>query len=145
MLASVFVVDGVLRVFAQTRFLLAQNVLHLAIVAGLAGFFLNLFGLQGAVLATLLATLTVKSIGMARIAHLMHLRWQDALLWRALMTAASCAVIATIPAFAISRNTLLPPLTALPGSCECWRASAACGCWTASASRTAARSACCPT
>jgi O-antigen/teichoic acid export membrane protein len=114
MLASVFVVDGVLRVFAQTRFLLAQNVLHLAIVAGLAGFFLNLFGLQGAVLATLLATLTVKSIGMARIAHLMHLRWQDALPWRALMTAASCAVIATIPAFAISRNTLLPPLTALP-------------------------------
>ena len=94
--------------------MLLSLAIWIPIVAGLAGFLLNLFGLQGAVLATLLATLTVKSIGMARIAHLMHLRWQDALPWRALMTAASCAVIATIPAFAISRNTLLPPLTALP-------------------------------
>ena len=117
MLASVFVVDGVLRVFAQTRYLLAQNVLNLAIVAGLAGTFLNVFGLRGAVLVTLLAAVIVKSLAIARISHLMQLRWQEALPWRALGTAASCAVIATIPAFALARSaplSQLPPLVMLP-------------------------------
>lgn len=114
MLTHVFVVDGVLRVFAQTRYLLAQNVMHLVIVAGLVGTFLNLFGLQGAVLVTLFATLIVRSVAIARISHLMQMRWQDVLPWRALGIAASCAIVATIPAFAIARSTPLPPLTALP-------------------------------
>ena len=62
-LASVLAVDGVLRVFAQTRYLVAQNVVHLAIVAALVGPFLTYFGLGGAVLVTLLATAVVKTHG----------------------------------------------------------------------------------
>ena len=76
-----------------------------------------LFGLRGAVLVTLLAAVIVKSLAIARISHLMQLRWQDALPWRALGTAASCAVIATIPAFALARSAQfpqLPPLMTLP-------------------------------
>src|SRR6185503_523498 len=114
MLASVFLVDGVLRAFAQTKYLLAQNVIHLAIVASLAGTFLTLFGLQGAVLITLFATLVVRSIAVVRITHLMQIRLSEALPWRALATAASCAIVATIPTFAVARTAPLPPLMVLP-------------------------------
>lgn len=113
MLASVLLADGVLRVFAQTRYLLAQNVIHLAIVASLAGTFLGWFGLQGAVLVTLLATLTVKSVAVVRICRLMRIPLTDALPWRALGTAAAFAAIATAPALAVNRLSL-PPLAALP-------------------------------
>jgi O-antigen/teichoic acid export membrane protein len=113
MLTSVLVVDGVLRVYAQTRYLLAQNLLHLCIVAGLAGTFLRVFGLEGAVLVTLLATLIVKSIAVIRITRVMQISMADALPWRRVATAASCAIIATAPAFAITRLGL-PPLTTLP-------------------------------
>jgi O-antigen/teichoic acid export membrane protein len=113
MLASVFVVDGMLRAFAQTRYLLAQNLLHLAIVVALAGSFLRLFGLEGAVLVTLLATLAAKSLGVLRISRLLQIRWQDALPWRRLAIAASCAVIAAAPAFGISHGLPLPPVAAL--------------------------------
>lgn len=113
MLTSVLVVDGVLRVYAQTRYLLAQNILHLCIVAGLAGTFLRLFGLEGAVLVTLLATLIVKSMAVIRISRVMQMPLTEALPWRRVATAASCAVIATAPAFAVARLGL-PPLATLP-------------------------------
>jgi O-antigen/teichoic acid export membrane protein len=114
MLASVMVVDGVLRVYAQTRFLLAQNVLHLAIVAALVGVFLTLFGLEGAVLVSLFATLTVKGIGAVRICRVMQVPLADALPWRRLAMAGSFAVIAAVPTFAITRTMAFPPLVALP-------------------------------
>ena len=113
MLTSVLVVDGVLRVYAQTRYLLAQNILHLCIVAGLAGTFLRVFGLEGAVLVTLLATLIVKSIAVVRICRVMQISLAEALPWRRVATAASCAIVATAPAFAITRLGL-PHLMTLP-------------------------------
>jgi O-antigen/teichoic acid export membrane protein len=112
MLASVLVADGVLRVFAQTRYLLAQNVLHLIIVASLAGTFLRYFGLAGAVLVTLLATLAVKSVAVVRICQVMRIPLIEALPWRALATAASFAVIAAAPIVLVARLSL-PPLAAL--------------------------------
>ncbi|HYE85764.1 MAG TPA: oligosaccharide flippase family protein [Vicinamibacterales bacterium] len=114
MVAAVLVVDGVLRSYAQTRYLLAQNLLHLAIVAGLAGTFIRWFGLQGAVLVTLLATVVVKSLAVIRISRLMHISLADALPWRRLAIAASCAAIAALPAIAISRGVEMPPLMTLP-------------------------------
>jgi O-antigen/teichoic acid export membrane protein len=114
MLASVLVVDGVLRVFAQTRFLLAQNIVHLVIVASLAGPFLGLFGLGGAVIASLLATVVVKGIAVVRISRLMGVRLAQALPWKRLATAATCAVAAAVPAFLIAKGANPPPLAALP-------------------------------
>lgn len=113
MLASVLVVDGVLRVFAQTRYLIAQNLLHLLIVASLAGLFLRFLGLQGAVLVTLFATLVVKSVAIVRISRLMQVPLTHALPWKGLATAAACAVIAAAPAFLIGRGIALPPIGAL--------------------------------
>jgi O-antigen/teichoic acid export membrane protein len=113
MLGSVLVVDGVLRVFAETRYLLFQNALHLVIVAALAGTFLTLFGLQGAVLVSLLATMAVKVVAVIRISRLMGAGVADALPWRRLATAAACAVVAVAPAYVIVRTTQWPPFAAL--------------------------------
>jgi O-antigen/teichoic acid export membrane protein len=110
MLASVLVVDGVLRVYAQTRYLVAQNLLHLLIVASLAGLFLRLLGLQGAVIVSLLATLIIKSVAIVRISRLMHVRIADALPWKPLATAAACAAIAVVPAFLIVKGIALHPI-----------------------------------
>jgi O-antigen/teichoic acid export membrane protein len=113
MLTSVLVVDSVLRVFAQTRYLLVQNLLHLAIVAGLAGTFLNAFGIQGAVLVTLVATLTVRSVAVVRICRLMRIPLIEALPWRSIGSAAALSAIAAAPVLAVNRLSL-PPLAALP-------------------------------
>ena len=72
-LPSIFAVDAVLRVFAQTRFLLVMNLMRLAIVAALIGWFLSAFGLSGAVLVTLARTDRWSTcVGVARIARLLH-------------------------------------------------------------------------
>jgi O-antigen/teichoic acid export membrane protein len=110
MLASVLVVDGVLRVFAETRFLLLMNMIQLALVASLAGPLLAAFGLRGAVLATLLATALVKLMAVGRIVQLMRLPLARALPWQRLAAAAVCAALAVAPALWITRSIALPPV-----------------------------------
>ena len=114
MLTSVLVVDSVLRVFAQTKYLVAQNVAQLLIVAALVGPFLGIFGLGGAVLATFAAALSVRAAAVVRISRLMGMPLSEALPWRRMATAALCAVIAAVPTFAVARGAQLPPLAALP-------------------------------
>ena len=65
-LPSIFAVNAVLRVFAQTRFLLVMNLMRLAMVAALIGWFLSTFGMSGAVLVTLVSTTLVKFVGVAQ-------------------------------------------------------------------------------
>ena len=112
-LASVLAADSVLRVFAQTRYLVVQNIVHLLIVATLAGAFLNYFGLTGAVLVTLLATAIVKSIAVARISRLMSVRLSQSLPWKRLAIAATCAAAAGIPTILITRSATMLPVVAL--------------------------------
>jgi O-antigen/teichoic acid export membrane protein len=64
-LPSIFAVNAVLRVFAQTRFLLVMNLMRLAMVAALIGWFLSTFGMSGAVLVTLVSTMLVNLVGVA--------------------------------------------------------------------------------
>jgi O-antigen/teichoic acid export membrane protein len=80
-LPSIFAVNAVLRVFAETRFLLVMNLLRLAMVAALIGWFLSTFGMSGAVLVTLVSTLLVNIVGVGRIAHLLHVPLAAALPW----------------------------------------------------------------
>ena len=112
-LASVLAADSVLRVFAQTRYLVVQNVVHLVIVATLAGAFLNYFGLTGAVLVTLLATVVVKAMAVARISRLMSVRLSQALPWKRLATAAACAAAAAIPTMVIARSAAMLPIVSV--------------------------------
>lgn len=110
---AIFCVDAVLRVYAQTRFMFAMNLVRLAIVASLIGWFLGAFGLAGAVLVTLASTAAVRLFGLVRIARLLHLGVREALPWGRLAGTLVCALIAAAPAYWIISSDALPRLLAL--------------------------------
>jgi O-antigen/teichoic acid export membrane protein len=103
-LPAVFCVDAVLRAHAQTRFLFTMNVMRLALVITLISWCLSTFGLVGAVLVTLLATIIVRVISIARIAQLLQVRLAEVLPWGKLIGIAVCAIAAAAPAYWISRT-----------------------------------------
>jgi O-antigen/teichoic acid export membrane protein len=102
-LPSAFAVDGVLRVYAQTRFLLVMNIARLLIVAGLIGWFISTWGLIGAVLVTLAGTTIVKAAALVRIAKLMHVGFAEVLPWKRLAIQAAHATAAVVPAWILMR------------------------------------------
>jgi O-antigen/teichoic acid export membrane protein len=112
-LPSIFAVNAVLRVFAETRFLLAMNLLRLAMVAALIGWFLSAFGMSGAVLVTLVSTLLVNIVGVGRIAHLLHVPLAAALPWGRLAGIFARAGMAAVPVLWITREMTLQPMIAL--------------------------------
>jgi O-antigen/teichoic acid export membrane protein len=99
-LPAIIAVDAVLRAYAQTRWLLVMNAVRLGFVVALIGWFLGAFGLVGAVLVTLLATVVAKGVAVLRIATLMQVRVADVLPWWALGRIAVRASAAAIPAWA---------------------------------------------
>lgn len=109
-LPSIFAVNAVLRVFAQTRFLLVMNLMRLAMVAALIGWFLSTFGMSGAVLVTLVSTSIVTLVGVARIAHLLHLSLRQTLPWARLAGIFARAGIAAVPVVWIAREWALHPI-----------------------------------
>jgi O-antigen/teichoic acid export membrane protein len=121
-LPSIFAVNAVLRVFAETRFLLVMNIIRLAMVAALIGWFLSTFGMSGAVLVTLVSTLLVNLVGVARIAHLLHLSFAETLPWGRLAAIFACAVVAALPVLWITRALALRPMIALVASSAAYAA-----------------------
>ena len=115
-LPSIFAVNAVLRVFAQTRFLLVMNLMRLAMVAALIGWFLSSFGMSGAVLVTLVSTLLVNLVGVGRIAHLLHLPFTHTLPWSRLAGIFVRAGVAAVPVIWLTRATALQPMVALGAS-----------------------------
>ncbi|HLW75427.1 MAG TPA: hypothetical protein VKS01_00560, partial [Bryobacteraceae bacterium] len=79
-----FQVDGVMRVFARTRFLFVLNLARLAIIAGLIKWSLAEFHLLGAILVSLLATLVFKIAALARMKSWMHTTVGGLLPWKRL-------------------------------------------------------------
>ena len=110
---SAFGVDGVLRVYAQTRFLMVMNAVRLAVIALLIGWFISTFGMIGAVLVTLVGTTVVKAAALVRIARLMHVGIARVLPWTRLAAVAAHATVASIPAFLLTRWMLLAPFATL--------------------------------
>jgi len=110
MLPAVMAVDAVLRVYAQTRFLLVMNLVRLGCVAGLIGTFLSSFGLTGAVLVTLLALTLTKSLGLVRIATVLGVGPRLVLPWRRLAGIAAMAAVSMVPAVSVQRLADWPPL-----------------------------------
>lgn len=93
----VFLTDGVLRVFADTRFLIIQNFIRLAVVVALIHFFIERFDLIGAVLVTLVAIIVTKIIAFARMASLMQVSMLSLLPWRSLSRVLLISLISAIP------------------------------------------------
>ena len=108
-------VDGVMRVFAQTRFLLVLNLMRLAIIAGLIRWSLGEFHLLGAVLVTVLATLLFKAGALIRMKRLLGVSGVQLLPWRnlgALLAAAVCGALVAMAVKSQVHISLLPLILA---------------------------------
>jgi O-antigen/teichoic acid export membrane protein len=108
MLFAAIMTDSVLRVHADTRFLILLNIIRLAVVAVAIGLFLKWFGLMGAVLVTLLSTLTAKGVGIARVRKLLGCGFRQVLPWKSLASILAITGAAMLPAI------LLKPVLGLP-------------------------------
>jgi len=105
---SVLPTDGVLRVYAATRFLLALSVMKLLLIALSIGAFISMFGLRGAVLVTLAVAATAKAAALLRMTRLMGVGVARLLPWRELFGIAGLAAAAALPALAL-RSALAAP------------------------------------
>jgi hypothetical protein len=99
-LLAPFSVDGVLRVFAQTRILLILNVVRLTIIVALMPWALE-YGLVSGTLVVVLANTVFKIAGLARIKMLLGVSVTELLPWRRLLTFLGMAIAAGAVAWGI--------------------------------------------
>ncbi len=105
--------DGVLRVFARTRFLLLVNVTRLLLILGSISWFLSTFGLMGAVLVTLSGMIVAKGLMLFDMSRLLKVGLRGLLPWRGLVATAGLAVAAAAPAWAVMKALTDHPLAGL--------------------------------
>jgi O-antigen/teichoic acid export membrane protein len=98
---SAILVDGVMRVHAQTRFLFFNNLVRLGVTLALIGPFIGGFGLAGAVAVTLCATAVAKLANLYRMRRLMAITWGQVLPWGGLGAILLAAAAATLPALLV--------------------------------------------
>ncbi len=107
--------DAVLRVYAQTGFLLLLNAVRLVLIAALIVPFVAMFHLAGAMLVTVLATAAAKWLALLRMRRLMGVGFAGLLPWRSLgatAVAATLAALAGLVAKALLGGSPLSNLTA---------------------------------
>ncbi len=112
-LLMAFPVDGVMRVFADTRYLLLVGAIKLAIIAALVHWFLVRFGLLGGVLVSLLATVVGKTLAVARVRRHLDAGLWDLLPWSSLASTLGCAIAAGLPALLVKQGLALRPLPSM--------------------------------
>lgn len=110
--------ESILRVFAQTHFILLVNLLRLGMIAGMISAFVFTFGLPGAVLITLTATAVSKGLSLVRAARLMHTTVRQILPWGTLAAVAAASAASCLPVWIVKTQLHLPlaPLLAVMGS-----------------------------
>ncbi|MBI4169886.1 MAG: oligosaccharide flippase family protein [Acidobacteria bacterium] len=109
-------VDGVLRVYADTRFLLFLGALKLIFIAATVGWFLGRFHLEGGVLVTLAATAAGKTLALGRIGSHLKAGAADLLPWRGLAAILVSTLAAGLPAFYVKDALGLAPLPSVLAS-----------------------------
>jgi O-antigen/teichoic acid export membrane protein len=102
--------DGVLRVYAQLRFLTLLGLAKLVLIALTIPWFMSEFGLVGAVLGTLLTTVLTKALALVRIKTLLRCSLAQLLPWRSLAGILLAAAAAILPASLLKSALQLPPL-----------------------------------
>lgn len=106
-------VDGVLRVHADTRYLLFLGIAKLALVMALAPLLIARLGLAGGVVVALLATLVGKILALARIRARLRAPLAALLPWADLAGVTAAAALAGLAALVAQRALDLPPLPSL--------------------------------
>jgi O-antigen/teichoic acid export membrane protein len=105
--------DAVLRVYAETRAILALNVLRLVLVATSVGGLLGAIGLPGAALATVAASVVAKGAALLRLAPVVGVRPSRLLPWKALAATAASAVGAAVPVWVLGSSGQPPTVLGL--------------------------------
>jgi len=105
--------DGVLRVFARTRFLLMVNLVRLGLILGSISWFLSAFGLMGAVLVTLSSMVVAKGLMLFDMCRLLKVNVRRLLPWGSLATTAGLAAAAAAPAWVVMKALADHPLAGL--------------------------------
>ena len=113
MLFAAVMTDSVLRVHADTRFLVVLNLLRLSVVALAIGPFLARFGLMGAVLVTLLATAVAKLVALVRVRAILRCELAGLLPWKSLLSILAIAAGAALPCLLLESVLPLPTLPSL--------------------------------
>lgn len=101
MLLATLLTDGALRVFAATRFLILQNSIRLVLIVALIPWFLQQFGLPGAIMVTLLAMAVGKVAALLWLRHIMQVSVEQLLPWKSLAQTLLIAAGAAIPALLV--------------------------------------------
>jgi O-antigen/teichoic acid export membrane protein len=112
-LNAAFQTGGVLRVFAQTRFLLFINVVQLLIIGGLTAWFIRRFGLYGGALVTILSLVVARILTLSRLRSCMDVDIVRLLPWRSLASIGSVSLGAALAPLAIYRAFPMHPLAFL--------------------------------
>ncbi len=121
LLATVLQMDAMLRVYAATRFMLVIGIAKLAMIAALIGVSISAFGLPGAALIWVAATLTMKAVALVGLRRFLNVSLGRLVPWRELGRIATAATAAALPALVV-RATVEGPvllrlvLTGLAGS-----------------------------
>lgn len=115
-LMAAIMTDSVLRVYAQTRYLIALNLVRLGVVGGAIIPLMAWLGIVGAVTATVLATLAFKGLGLIRMRYLLDASFARILPWAGLGRTLLLALGAGVPAMVLKLVVLrvgMPPALAL--------------------------------
>jgi O-antigen/teichoic acid export membrane protein len=115
-LASALQTDAVLRVFAQMRFIFATNLIRLAVIVALMGWFLTSFQLSGPVLITMIGILVAKVMALVRMRRVLNTTFMRLLPWGNLGGILIAALVAAIPSLLLNARLDLSPLYVLPVS-----------------------------
>ncbi len=108
MLFTVLLTNGTLRVLAETRFLILENLIRLGVIVAMMPWFLKHFDLIGAVIVCLLALMLSRVIALGRIRFVMKVSLAQLLPWRSLGTTLLIAAGAAIPALLIMSSLAAP-------------------------------------
>lgn len=112
-LLTALMTDSILRVYAETRFLICMNLVKLLFIACTITWALSAFGLMGAVLSTLGAMLVSKLIALTRARTLLQSGMARLLPWKALANGAAIGALAAVPALLVKALLPLPDVAAL--------------------------------
>src|SRR5207244_3702086 len=109
-ISSIFQTDGVLRVFAETRFLVVMNIARLATIITLMRWAIHRFNLLGPVLVTLAGIVVAKGVALARIKTVLEIPVSRLMPWLNLGGICILAMLAAIPSALISTYLTFPSI-----------------------------------
>jgi O-antigen/teichoic acid export membrane protein len=112
-LFSILQTDGVIRVYANTRFAFWLSVLRFGLTVGLIHVFMTVFGLVGAVLVALFVLGLDKALALARIRRLTAVSLGRLLPWKNLAMILAVSMAAALGSFALKAELAMSGVAAL--------------------------------